>query len=117
MTLRHNKLGSVFQPGVENVCLQRYTLFHTLVLWITISYWPCVLVCIPLYSPHGSPWNVPEYSFGRIPWNLPWHTQQQDASSCGMTFKTRLDERDDVNNVHLNINWCCWLLCQCALAR
>jgi len=28
-------------------------------------------------------------------------------------FKRRLSERDDINDLHY-MNWCCWLLCQCA---
>jgi hypothetical protein len=32
---------------------------------------PFMSILISLYSPHGSSWNFPEYSFGRIPWNLP----------------------------------------------
>jgi hypothetical protein len=33
------------------------------------------------------------------------------------TFKIRLDERDDVNDLNLHMNRCCWLLCQCAKTK
>ncbi len=55
--------------------LLRWMYFTSDISWVNYNIWltPCVS------SPHGSSWNVLEYSFGRIPWNLPWHTQQQDS--------------------------------------
>jgi len=74
---------------VKNLWLNKaskkgYTLIQILVEWVTISDWPIMLVGISLCSPHGSSWNILEYSFGRILGNMT-HPE---------TFKTSLGEQE-----------------------
>jgi len=107
----------------KKVCLQQiqYSLFQILVVWVTISDWPCVLVNISLNSPHGTSKNVPGCSLGRIPWNLLWHTQQQDGDILVLDLQNKFrwchQSRDCSVNLCLSINQRRYLLSQRALAH
>ncbi len=87
-------------------------LFHVLVVWVTISDWPLLLVYISFYSPHGSSVNVPKYSFGRISWNLPWHTLVRRFILLLANLQNKFEwGRDNINNLCLHNNWHrCFLL-------
>jgi len=55
-----------------------------------VSYNNLLTQCVSKHLFKYSPWNFIECSFGRIQWNLLWPTQQQDASSWRLAFKTSI---------------------------